>query len=90
MPCGDGDRGQGGGGGKPPPLVHATANDQKLTEPTPSVAWTGVWLTRHTVHGTWGNTWCTILKAKGKLCHQSHYAQISFLDTKDEHHAPQN
>ena len=35
-----------------PPPVQATVNDQKLTEPTPSVAWTRVLLTRYTV------TWC--------------------------------
>ena len=29
----------------PPPLVQATVNDQKLTEPTPSVPWTRVLLT---------------------------------------------
>ena len=34
----------------PPPPVQATVNDQKLTEPTPSVAWTSVLLTRYTVH----------------------------------------
>ena len=30
----------------PPPLVQAMANDQKLTEPAPSVAWTRVLLPR--------------------------------------------
>jgi len=47
-----------------PPLVKAAVNDQKLTEPMPSVAWTRVLLTRYSVHGTCGNTWCTIPKTK--------------------------
>ena len=51
---------------QPPPLVQATANDRKWTDPTPRVAWTRALRTRHTVRGTWGGgTWCTILKAKG-------------------------
>ena len=36
----------------PPPLVQATVNDQKLTEPTPRVAWTRVLLTCHNLHDT--------------------------------------
>ena len=32
-----------------PPLVQTTVNDQRLTEPTPSVAWTRVLLKRYTV-----------------------------------------
>ena len=32
----------------PPPLSEAKVNDQKLTEPTPSVAWTRALLTRNT------------------------------------------
>jgi hypothetical protein len=31
---------------------------------SPSVAWTRVLLTRYSVHGTCGNTWCTIPKTK--------------------------
>ena len=51
---------------RPTPLVQAAVNDQKLTEPTPSVACTRVLLTRYTVHGTCGKTWCTVLKTKGQ------------------------
>ena len=36
----------------PPLLVQATVNDQKLTEPTPSVAWTRVLLTRRNLRDT--------------------------------------
>ena len=36
----------------PPPLVQATVNDQKLTEPTPSVAWTGALLMRRYLRDT--------------------------------------
>ena len=43
-----------------------TANDQKLSAPTASVAWTRVLLTRCTVHGTCGKMWCAILKTKGQ------------------------
>ena len=50
----------------PPPLVQAKVNDQKLTEPTLSIAWTRVLLTRYSVHGTCGKTRCTILKIKGQ------------------------
>ena len=49
----------------PPPLVRATVNDQKLTERR-LAAWTRVLLTRYTVHGTCGWTWCTILKTEGQ------------------------
>ena len=49
----------------PPPLSKATVNDQKSTEPTRSVAWTSVLLTRYTVHGTCGRAWGTILKTQG-------------------------
>ena len=41
-------------------------DDQKLTGPTPRVAWTRVLLTRYTVHGTCGKTWCTSLKIKAQ------------------------
>ena len=40
----------------PRPPVRGTVNDQKLTEPTPSVAWTRALLARYTVHGTCGKT----------------------------------
>ena len=50
----------------PRPLVQATVNDQKLTDPTPSVAWTRVLLTRCTVRGTCPKPWCTVLKTKGQ------------------------
>ena len=36
----------------PPSLVQATVNDQKLTEPTPSVAWTRVLLARRNLRDT--------------------------------------
>ena len=36
----------------PPPLVQATVNDQKLMEPTPSVAWTWALLTRRNLRDT--------------------------------------
>ena len=48
------------------PLVQAKVNDQKLTEPTLSIAWTRVLLTRYSVHGTCAKTRCTILKIKGQ------------------------
>ena len=48
----------------PPPLVQATVSDQKLTEPTHSVAWTRALLARYTVHGTCRKIWCTNLKTK--------------------------
>ena len=35
-----------------PPLVQATVNDQKLTEPTPSVGWTRVLLTHRNLRDT--------------------------------------
>ena len=57
----------------PPPLVQATVDDQKLTKPTPSVAWTRVLLTHYTVHGTY---------TRAKYATLGHHAQISFLDTK--------
>ena len=36
----------------PPPLVQATVNNQKLTEPTPRVAWTRALLTRRNLRDT--------------------------------------
>ena len=50
----------------PLPRVQATVDDQKLREPTHSVACTRVLLTRCTVHGACGKTWRTILKTKGQ------------------------
>ena len=72
------------------PFVQATVNHQKLTEPTPSVAWTRVLLTRYTVHGTCEKTGCTNLKTQGQSMYQGHQALISFLDTKDEPRPSQN
>ena len=71
----------GGGGGShkaDPPFVH-----EKLMEPTPNIAWTKVFITRYTVHGTCGKTWCTILQTKGQNMLQ--WPSITFLDTRYEH-----
>ena len=35
-----------------PPLIQATVNDQKVTEPTPNVAWTRVLLARRNLRDT--------------------------------------
>ena len=76
----------------PPPafaFVQATANDQKLTEPTPSVAWTRALPTRHTVHGTCGKTWCTERKTKGHtLLHHSSIRGFFLVQTKMSWRSP--
>ena len=73
----------------PPPLVQATVKDQKLTEPTPSVAWTRVLLTRRNLRDTRVDMMYYSENQEGKHATTALLANRAALtqDTKYEHRA---
>ena len=66
----------------PPPLAQATVNDQKLAEPTSSVAWTKVLLTLTGAANTFNNIeWVYSLHLRGGGVHTRTHTQAHVCQT---------
>ena len=73
-----------------PPLVQATVNDEKLTGPTPSVAWTRVLFVCCNLRDTRVDMMYYSENQEVKHATYGPLGQQSCLDTKYELHASQN